>query len=464
MDGKIKPKCGHCAPEPIPDIDGDGHLIFTYLDGTSVDVGPLTKFEVNSVKYIVQLLTKEQQAQARDNIGAISAEELRAEAKVRTDALENVLTKLKQELTTEEQAQVQENIGLFETTTPSVVTPPVIGLEYCGGIAVHVIAPGEALYDATKMQVIIAAKNDIVGSYYWDSGLGVVTGATSTGWGFGKQNTEKIVSALGTGIIYAARVCHELSLDGYSDWYLPEEYELTQIAGMGLLDPGKDYWTSTEVDSFKAKKFLSSESTAVSKLSPFFLRPFRIETVPISTTTEKKYAYIPCMESSGIIITRNSWIGAGPFLVDINDPDVTAADIILAVFENSQNDIVCSAEILPRITVYDGGFKIESINQPSADLTLAYKVLPEIGKGFGIISLPVRKRVYKESVLGTKDGINKTFIIPGNVVAYSEEVFVNGLLQSSGSDYLITLGDPSIITFTLAPFSYDVICINYNNK
>jgi hypothetical protein len=81
---------------------------------------------------------------------------------------------------------------------------------------------------------------------------GKATGATATAIGTGMVNTKKIVNSWGDGI-YAAKICYDLTINGYNDWALPSKDELnlmyTVLAknGAGGFDPlGGPYWSSTE--------------------------------------------------------------------------------------------------------------------------------------------------------------------------------------------------------------------------
>ena len=83
-----------------------------------------------------------------------------------------------------------------------------------------------------------------------------VTGALGNGVGTGINNTQKIVDVWGEGM-YAAKICYDLSIGGYSDWYLPSKDELnliyTVLSKNGVSDfEDSYYWSSTETDKWQA--------------------------------------------------------------------------------------------------------------------------------------------------------------------------------------------------------------------
>ena len=68
--------------------------------------------------------------------------------------------------------------------------------------------------------------------------------------GFGSTNTNKIVTVQGAGS-YAAKLCYDLVLNTYSDWYLPSKDELNKLYLNRMPVGGfvtSDYWSSSEVD------------------------------------------------------------------------------------------------------------------------------------------------------------------------------------------------------------------------
>jgi len=118
-----------------------------------------------------------------------------------------------------------------------------VGQSYQGGIIAYV--------DDTGKHGLIAAPEDQSPGILWWNGSFIVTGATGTMIGTGKENTAKIVQAQGQGN-YAAKLCADLVLDGYSDWFLPSFNELDVLYrnrdAIGMFSSGV-YWSSSELNS-----------------------------------------------------------------------------------------------------------------------------------------------------------------------------------------------------------------------
>ena len=122
-------------------------------------------------------------------------------------------------------------------------SPFRIGQSYGGGVIAYL--------DSTNFHGLIAAPKDQSVGVIWSDGLSS-TFATDTSIGTGKINTNKIVTNQGAGI-YAASICQNLTLGGYSDWYLPSKNELEQLYFNRALIGGfidDWYWSSTEGSRF----------------------------------------------------------------------------------------------------------------------------------------------------------------------------------------------------------------------
>jgi hypothetical protein len=119
-----------------------------------------------------------------------------------------------------------------------------IGEEYAGGFIICLDDKGE--------HGLIAADTDQSTGTIWDNGTNCLkTSVNSITIGSGRSNTMRLVSVLGLGS-YPARICDELVLNGYSDWFLPSLQELECLwKSLSVFDRkynlnGFFYWTSSE--------------------------------------------------------------------------------------------------------------------------------------------------------------------------------------------------------------------------
>ncbi len=120
-----------------------------------------------------------------------------------------------------------------------------IGQSYGGGIIFYI--------DATEKHGLIAAPGDQAMGEWGCMYEGSIQG-TSTALGTGQANTMAIVNGCSQAGI-AARICDDLVLDKYSDWFLPSKDELNEmylqkkyIGGFStiLTGDGIYYWSSSE--------------------------------------------------------------------------------------------------------------------------------------------------------------------------------------------------------------------------
>ena len=138
-------------------------------------------------------------------------------------------------------------VGVVETPLPA------IGDFRDGGIVFWVDDNGGGL--------VCAVSDQSSGIQWVDNYDYTTTGATGTTIGTGSSNTVLIINTQGTGS-YAAQACNDLSLNGYSDWFLPSKDELNQMyvnkaaidatatANGGSAFATSFYWSSSEMDLY----------------------------------------------------------------------------------------------------------------------------------------------------------------------------------------------------------------------
>lgn len=123
-----------------------------------------------------------------------------------------------------------------------------VGFRCLGGAVAYVFQSGDSGYVSGETHGIIVALSDqsALASY---GCFDILSGAIESAIGTGKNNTMKIIASDPTAGI-AARICDDLTIDGYSDWFLPSKDELDKtIANLGYLNFSNiRYWSSTEVD------------------------------------------------------------------------------------------------------------------------------------------------------------------------------------------------------------------------
>jgi hypothetical protein len=148
------------------------------------------------------------------------------------------------------------------------ISPFTIGQSYGGGTIVSI--------DSSGLHGLIMTPSRIsTGGMAWSKGDNSAVGITKSSIGSGMSNTNAIISHIGNTGTYPAKLCADLVLNGYSDWYLPSKDELEQLhinsASLDLASYASILmlWSSTETEfgSNSAYEFYWSTS-----LSTFFLQ------------------------------------------------------------------------------------------------------------------------------------------------------------------------------------------------
>ncbi|MCF8458029.1 MAG: fibronectin type III domain-containing protein, partial [Bacteroidales bacterium] len=161
------------------------------------------------------------------------------------------------------------------------VTSRSIGDYYQGGVIFYLDGSGGGLICAVSDQ-------DGGSGIQWYNGSYIFTEAAGTTIGTGQANTTAIITIQGAGS-YAAKVCDNYIVGGYSDWFLPSKDELNEMylnyaainatatANGGVAFFNTNYWSSSDYDTNNAygQYIVSGQQYIPGKWTPGKVRAVR---------------------------------------------------------------------------------------------------------------------------------------------------------------------------------------------
>ncbi len=148
-----------------------------------------------------------------------------------------------------------------QSCSVSINVSPVLttGISYGGGKIIYIFQSGDVGYVSGETHGFIIADSCITGTiarcgtFMSTYGCSGVSTGTSTAFGSGISNTSLIASKCGPGT--AAYLCDTLTLNGYTDWFLPSKDELTKVyqnftlVGGAYPSNSEGVWSSSESGS-----------------------------------------------------------------------------------------------------------------------------------------------------------------------------------------------------------------------
>jgi len=153
-----------------------------------------------------------------------------------------------------------------------------IGEHFRGGKLAYIFQPGDTGYVAGQIHGIIVSLSDLATNAPFGCAGTAITGADGFALGTGKQNTIDIVTGCTIADI-AAKLCSDLVVGTYTDWYLPSKDELNKLyLNKNILGLANEwYWSSTELanDLALAQFILSGSQSNFLKTNPARVRAIR---------------------------------------------------------------------------------------------------------------------------------------------------------------------------------------------
>ena len=143
---------------------------------------------------------------------------------------------------------------------------------YAGGYIFHLETNGTGM---------VVGKTDLSSTVSWGCNASIINGADGSLVGTGMANSDSITSQC-SDLNTAAVVCYNSSSEGFTDWYLPSQDELSKVynfvhnKGVGNFEPNF-YWTSTQISSSTAQHVLFTNGSVSfsTKSNSHFVRAVR---------------------------------------------------------------------------------------------------------------------------------------------------------------------------------------------
>jgi len=236
---------------------------------------------------------------------------------------------------------------IWNTSNTSTSVTLAIGDTYQGGIVFYLDGNGGGL---------IAAPSDQSTGAEWGCYGTAISGADGTAIGTGAQNTIDIEAGCTTTGI-ATDICANLTIGGYSDWFLPSKDELNQMyLQKGVIGGFANdwYWSSTELNGYNAweQNFYNNAKYFSPKVYSNYVRAIRTFSIPINSDTTNSvmvstsgWNYVTVTDSLGCTATDSVYINIQNCIYGCTDPSATNYDATATVDDGSCTFCYATADI-----------------------------------------------------------------------------------------------------------------------
>lgn len=263
------------------------------------------------------------------------------------------------------------------------VAPPPIGSTFQGGTVVYIAQPSDTFYEDGKIKGIISATVDLPASVWSDTDILVYTDSIDhTVIGMGLSNSQLIAAAT---VNSAAKACLDLTLNGFSDWFLGTDMEAEeQWSVMGIAVP---QWTSNELNATEAMSITSTGFNYQLKSTLLPVRPMRYFSIDLPTefisqgarcdqrgnVIDTTYGF-KNIQLKNITLLSKNWIvthGIASYtFYDMNIKSTTVVDAI-PVYNGV---LAADAGVYPYTSAYNGYVIFRSASIPTGDIVITLNI------------------------------------------------------------------------------------------